>query len=246
MNVSIMKTINDKSLKTHLKHINFFCGWKALRELPGLYFGAEVDDVYHLKMVSVTALSWKPQIFPFIVLHSSFFGNNLDHSCILFQNLRCSVQNLTRNMPMHESVPLVRNTYAETKVVRKRSNTNARQSKEYMLVWITVMQSWKATTALENQVALAQYGSKRMMSPYCLGEQPKKKQHQFIANAASVGHWKSLLLFFSVFIPLTSCTLDLCQKRNKTKWNSNTRQHLTCSVIKPQVLGSNLLHICWK
>lgn len=74
----------------------------------------------------------------------------------------------------------------------------------------------------------------------------KKKRHQFIANAASVGHWKSLLLFFSVFIPLTTCTLDLCQKINKTKWNSNTRQHLTCSVIKPQVLGSYLLHICWK
>lgn len=55
MNVLIMKTIND-SLKTHLKHINIFCGWKALCELPGLYFGAEVDDIYHLKIVSVTAL----------------------------------------------------------------------------------------------------------------------------------------------------------------------------------------------
>lgn len=32
----------------------------------------------------------------------------------------------------------------------------------------------------------------------------EKKQHEFIANSASVGHPKYLLLFFLLFIPLTS------------------------------------------
>lgn len=52
--------------------------------------------------------------------------------------------------------------------------------------------------------------------------------------------------FFSVSIPLTSWTLDLYQKRNKTKWNSYTSQYLTYFITKTKIPALNLLCVRWK
>lgn len=130
-----------QSLKILFKHINIFCGWKALPELPSLYFDADVDDIYQLKMVSVTALSWKPQFFLFIVLRSSLEITWI--TSILAQNLLCSVQNLTRNLTNVWVYPSHKDYIHRNKTCTKRSNTDAWQSKEQSLVLIILMQSWK-------------------------------------------------------------------------------------------------------
>lgn len=78
---------------------------------------------------------------------------------------------------------------------------------------------------------------------------PIKKKKVIINSlqTTSVGHpIYILLLFFSVFILLTSWTLELYHKRSKTKWNSYISRYWTCFITKTQILALNLPCICWK
>lgn len=80
-----MKIISEKDSRTILKNINFFCGQNAFHELSGLSFGAGEDDIHQLKTVSVTVKISNFSIHCF----TQFFGNYLDQSSILSQDLHC-------------------------------------------------------------------------------------------------------------------------------------------------------------
>lgn len=69
-------------------------------------------------------------------------------------------------------------------------------AKEYILVQITAMQSWKEISVLENQVALVQRGSKKGMSP----GQSKKKATSIHCKHSLSGTPKILApIFFSIY-----------------------------------------------